>query len=206
MANQVFECTFSGNLHGQFVQTVLCFHGDITPGYNIFQESINLAHSLSDTCMQTFLDSLPSDYTSTSIRVKGVMGLLGPTAILLPGAYTCGNDTGARAGLISSAQVNPLITWIGTTTPSNTGRTFMPGVSEDDIDGMVLTNAIITQYGLFAADIVNDVATGFGWDRHGVIFTRPRLTPVVIPAAYDLMQAFQVSPLIGTQRRRLHPV
>lgn len=207
MPSQVFEVTLSGTLAGQFVQSVFHFHGNITTGYNVFQESINLLLNLSDNFMTKFLTALPASYTSTSMRCKGVMGLLGPTAILLPGAYVGGMTSGDRTPEISSAQVNPLITWIGTVRPSNTGRTFMPGVAEEDIANMILDPAILALYGTFAADFKDVSATGFGWNRQGAIFTRnqPSHVPPIV-AAYDLVDAYQVSPLIGTQRRRLHPI
>lgn len=205
MAEEVYECTLSGNLHGQFVQTVWCLWYDNTTAMSSFGAALAIAQYLSTaTVMDQFMGCLPEDYSATSLRVKKVMTGGGPTAIVL--ANTFSTSVGTRTGEISSAQVNPLVTWIGIDHPSNTGRTFLPGVSEADIDGMALSATLITAINTWIGSMKDPFTVSTTDDSHFCIFTRPRLTPVVIPAAFDKFLDGQLSPLIGTQRKRLHPI
>jgi len=113
-------------------------------------------------------------------------------------ASTWYESIGTRTGEIQAQQVNPLLILIGVNAPAKTGRVFLPGASEDDIDeGQV-------QAGLVAAMEAFGAALDAGWTvtagtGKGGIFRRA--TKTVDPLGY-----YRVSPLIGTQRRRLKPI
>jgi hypothetical protein len=198
MAEEAYECVFSGLLAGQFVQNVLHAKVDIATPVNPFASALLLAQDISNNGLsEKYLDALPSDYTATSLRVRKISGTGGPTAIVL--ATTWPGAVGIRAGEISSAQVNPLITWIPTEAPDKPGRTYMPGVSEDDIDQMALSGTLVGALQIFADAWVAGGTLGGVDTWVGAIWRR-------VTSNIDAIFAGQVSPLIGTQRRRLHPV
>jgi len=200
MAEECYEVVISGTLAGQFVQTVL--HA------NVDNTSLVPPFSMADDLLQTFQggaaltglfqDCCPSDYTATSIRCRRVLATGGPSAIVLAGVW--GGGTGGRAGTISSAQVNPVIVWIPLTNPAKTGRTFIPGVSEDDIDEMVYDPTLIAALDDFGQYWeTGGTTTVFSMDWTGAILRRATNNSHGI-------SNHRISPVVGTQRRRLRPV
>jgi hypothetical protein len=96
--------------------------------------------------------------------------------------------------------------WIPTTAPNKTGRLFFPGVSEDDIDDMVLDPTLVTAYQTFATTWIDGGTVGGVDEYHGAVLRKSAPPPPIVPVSSDLIAFGQVSPLIGTQRRRLRPV
>lgn len=201
MAREVYECVLSGTLAGQFVQTVQhrCID-DPTGGPSPFVMAREMGEVMVAAAglVDTFLNALPEVYFATSLRVRRVSTGGGPTAIILSGEFG-GNTQGQRAGAISSAQANPLSIWIPEVEPSKTGRLFWPGVSEDDIDNMQLEPALVAAIDNFNAAWAGTVAVSPFGDTYGCVLRRASHTGDVIEFSY-------ISPLIGTQRRRLRPV
>jgi len=206
MATEVYEVILSGNLAGQFVQTVQHVKVNRSAITTQFQCAVELNHELMEngTWLSPFLDCVPSDYEATSSRIRCVNPTGGPTAISLKNALVA--FAGTRAGEISSAQANPCAIFIGTTSPAKTGRLFFPGVSEDDIDEMALDATLVTNMQTFInALIVGGTISGTGDTWVGCIARRAAGPPHNVTSG-DTIDAGYVSPLIGTQRRRLHPV
>jgi hypothetical protein len=198
MPTEAYECTLSGILAGQFVQTV--FHTNYINGSSQppFFAAKDIAEQLaaSGEFIDNFVACLPADYQATSLRVRRVGPTGGPTAIVLASGMNL--SAGQRPAQISSAQVCPLLIFIPTTAPSKTGRMFMPGVSEDDIENMVMVTALVTELEALITYIVGGTTIAGGGVEFSVL---RRLTKVGDP-----IDAGYVSPLIGTQRRRLRPV
>lgn len=198
MATEVYEIVISGILGGQFVQNVLHVKATIATPVNPFGTALLIAQDIvGGDIIENYTDALPSDYVGTSIRVRKVDGAGGATAIVLGSAWS--QNVGTRVGEISSSQVAPLVVWVGTTSPDKTGRTFLPGVSEADIDQMVLSSTLLTAIQAFITAFIAGGTIGGADSYVGAIWRR--LVPVS-----DVIFAGQVSPLIGTQRRRLRPV
>lgn len=198
MPIEAYECTLSGTLAGQFVQTVLNVALNNTLPDPPYDAAVAIADQFiaANEFVTKFTNCLPVDYNCTSIRVRRVSAGGGPTAIRLQGAMD--QSEGQRTGNISSAQVCPLIIIIPTTAPSKTGRIFMPGVSEDDIDQMALTPGLIGELEALISYMNAGTSTAAGVVVFGVL--RRAL------ALVDPWSAGYISPLIGTQRRRLRPV
>lgn len=198
MAVEVYEATVSGTLAGQFVQTVLHTNLDNASLDSPFMAASAIATDMlaPGGSVALFLLALPSDYSPTSLRVRRVAPTGGPTSIRLAAFFP--SPTGGRTGEISSAQVNPVVVWIPTTAPAKTGRVFLPGVSEADIDEMSLTQPLITAILAFANSWGSPQTAGAN-TMTGCVFRR-------LPKLGDNIAAAYVSPLIGTQRRRLRPV
>jgi hypothetical protein len=206
MATEIYECVLSGTLAGQFVQTVTHWsieNSGSTSGYAVAKD-LNEDFAGSGGFIEAFVNRLPGDYVCTSSRVKKANPVGGPTNIILAGAMTA--STGGAPSGISSAQVNPLVILIGTTTPSHTGRIFMPGVSEDDIDDMQYSPAWLTAMADFTAFLeASHVTSTLAYTYRNCIGRRKKTSPYNILSG-DLTAAAYISPLVGTQRRRLHPV
>jgi hypothetical protein len=199
MAVETYEVTFSGVLAGQFVQTVQHVKATIATPVNPFASALLIIQDINNNgLLDAWMAILPDVYTLTSMRCRRVSGTGGATAIIVGGDLT--TTTGQRAGGISSAQVSPLIIWIGTTLPDKTGRLFVPGVSESDIQDMQLVAGLLTDMNLFITAWIAGGTVGSVDTYEGAIYRR---TPAI---ATDVIFAGQVSPLIGTQRRRLRPV
>lgn len=200
MSSQVFECIFSGHLAGQFVQNILHVDYDNATSLDSFSAANDIASGLNTAgqAVDGWCGMLPQDYTLTSLRVRKLLGGGGATAIISGGLLS--SNQGARTGDISSAQVAPLIIWVGTTTPDKTGRTFLPGVSEDDIDEMALVTGLQTEMNGFAVLWASGASGGTAGQQYkGAIFRR-------VAGLWDLIAAGYPSPHIGTQRRRLLPM
>jgi hypothetical protein len=200
MSLEVYEVIPSGILGGQFAQCVLHVEVDETTVQNAYIVAKSLADEFNGLpkFVGLWCNMLPADYLMTSLRVRKLASTGGATAVIAGGALA--SNTGQRAGSISSAQVSPLIIWVPITDPQDTGRTFLPGISEDDIDDMQIVTGLL--------DEINDfvdywkgggtlVTPAFTWS--GCIYRRASQIG-------DAIQAGYVSPLIGTQRRRLRPV
>ena len=198
MAVETYEAVITGYLANEFVQTVLHFTGNNTVGQPAYFRAKDIcdAFVVDDGLLKKYVSCLPSDYKGSSLRVRRVSAGGGPTAVAL--ASTWEDQNGNREGIISSAQANPLIIWIPTVTPNKVGKTFLPGVSEDDIDEMMLTDDLITAINYFITAMTTDIALSADTIQGSIL---RRATHVG-----DIIDAGRISPLIGTQRKRLHPV
>lgn len=198
MAEESYEHVITGHLSGQFVQTVLHSVIDNSGSTNpyLVAEQLNDEFAGADGLLDAFLDALPANYVGSSLRSRRVGPTGGPTAIVLADLWATG--VGQRSGNIQSQQVNPLLILIPVDSPAKTGRIFMPGASETDInEGQIQSGLVVAMEALGAyLDTGWTVAAGTG--KGGVY---RRATKIVDPLGY-----YRVSPLIGTQRRRLRPI
>ena len=198
MAIETYEHVITGHLAGQFVQTVLHTIIDNTGSYSPYMvaEDLNNHFIQEDELLSKFLDVLPLEYVGSSLRTRRVGPTGGPTAIAL--SSTWDEYQGQLGSGISSQQVNPLIIWIPVNAPAKTGRVFFPGVAEAQLDNGVLQAGVISAMTAFGnyMDAGWTVAAGTG---KGAVYRRA--TKVGDPIGFH-----RVSPLIGTQRRRLRPV
>jgi len=201
--NACYEITWSGTLAGQFVQTVQHVGADEAGTEPAFATALSIINPTNfDPINDEFLACLPSDYVLTSVRARRVLGGLGPTAVFLATAYN--SQDGNRSGQISAAQVNPVILWIPLDTPTHLGKLFLPGVSEADIDAMALVSTLLTAIQTFIDSWIAGWTVGAELYK-GVVARRAAVSPFAVIDA-DPIEYGQVSPLIGTQRRRLRPV
>lgn len=206
MPQEVYECVVSGTLVGQFVQTVI--HCSInnsgsTSAYAVAKD-LNEDICASGGFIEALNNCCVNGYQQTSSRVKKVFSGGGPTNIILPGAMSSAG--GARTGDISSAQANPLVIEIPTTDPSKTGRIFIPGISESDIDNMQYTSGWLTSTDdLITWLTASHITSTLSYTYRACIARKRQTTPHDVLSG-DLVAAAYISPLVGTQRRRLHPL
>lgn len=201
MAVETYEVVASGNLAGQFVANVFHFSGPTTDDELYFSRATNLLAKLNeeDKWVSKWIQCLPEDYKLTSLRARRCLPGGGPTAILLGDQLVA--QVGTRSGEIQAAQVNPLIIWIPRDNSNKTGRCFLPGVSEDDLDQMTYVAGLVANMNTFIFEHTDTISpVGFTSDVQGSILRRGAV-PV-----YDFIDNGRVSPIIGTQRRRLRPM
>lgn len=200
MPAEAYELTVSGILAGQFVQNVMHVNVDntgSTPPYQMAQAILDTLESTVDF-FSNWCAALPVDYRLTSARCRRVLSAGGPTAILL--GSEMGTSTGQRAGSIQAAQVNPVLVFITTLRPNRTGRVFLPGLSETDCDDMTYTAGVIAAFNELINSFVDAFTiTGLAYAASFGILRR-------VLGVSDDITAARISPLIGTQRRRLRPV
>lgn len=200
MAVETYECILSGKCAGQFVQNILHCNVNNVGSISPFRVADDLLQTWNDSggMIEQWCNCLPTDYTLTSVRSRRVLAQGGPTQIMLQGQLS--EDTGQRSGKVSVASNSPLIIWIPITNSAKTGRTFLPGVSESDIEEMVLSASILTNIDTFATlwrDGGTTLAEELTWQ--GSILRR------AINTGHDIGQ-YRISPIIGNQRRRQRPI
>ena len=200
MALETYEVVISGTLAGQFVQTVMHCNVSNVGNQNPYVKAEELIDTLETGIdfFATWCDVLPTSYTITSVRCRRILAAGGPTAIRLGSALN--DSTGNRTGNISSAQLNPIIVWITDPRSDKPGRNFLPGISESDIDAMVYTSGWLTAAGLLITIVTTPFTLNDSSDPANFAIYRRALN------AADSIDFGRVSPVIGTQRRRLHPV
>jgi len=199
MAIECYEFIVSGTLGGQFVQNV--FHLNVnlagSPDPFVTADEICALFATSGEFCSEYVGCLPAGYEMSSMRARRILSAGGPTQIYLAGNIA---DTGGqRTGQVSATQVSPVVIWIAGVNPAKTGRTFLPGVSESDIDNNVYTGALLTAMDSFGDYWKAGGTLGGGSTWAGAIYRRASAS------ANDIAN-FRVSPVVGTQRRRLHPV
>lgn len=203
MTIRAYEVVWSGTLAGQFVQTVQHIQANEVADSGAYITALNIISPTNfDPLNDAFMNVLPEGYLLTSVRCRRVFPAGGPTAVVLANLYNL--NQGQRAGAISAAQVNPVILWIAGTLESRLGKVFVPGISESDIDNMAIVAGLLTDYQVF----IDAWIAGFmiSADTYtGSIATRQTVSPYAVIAVRPILYG-QVSPLIGTQRRRLRPV
>lgn len=203
--NETYELIFSGKLAGNFVQNIL--HANITvASVDPWATAVDLLDTWigpGDAC-DLWCDMLPSDYELTSMRCRRILATGGPTAIYLQSALP--TSVGARTGVVSVTSNAPLIIWLPGTDPARTGRTFIPGVSEADIDGNLLVAGVVTAMGAFGSYWSTGGSTSGGDTWGGAVYRRPEPdhVPPITAQSRDI-QNYRISSTIGTQRRRQKP-
>lgn len=198
MPEEAYEHVITGHLSGQFVQTVLHSVIENTSSTNPYAvaEMLNDLFIGENELLSVFLDALPANYVGSSIRTRRVGPTGGPTAIALASLWDV--SVGQRVGDIQSQQVNPLLILIPVDEPAKTGRIFMPGASEADIDEGQIQSGLVAKMNDLGTYLDAGWTVAAGTGKGGVY---RRATKTVDPLGY-----FRVSPLIGTQRRRLKPI
>lgn len=200
MPAETYELVISGTLAGQFVQTIFHVAVDNSTSRSPFVVAEDLMNTLNGApdFMLAWCNCLPASYLVSSLRSRRIGPTGGPTAIMLGAALSA--TTGARTGSISAAQVNPVVIWITTPRENKPGRTFLPGVSESDIDAMVYSAGLITVIDALILIVVTPfVLTAVSDDCEFSIWRRSI-------SNRDEITHGRLSPVVGTQRRRLHPV
>lgn len=196
MAQQIYSLVITGTSGPQFVQNVLHYQFD-DAGYSTSKGAAEALAIAWDTANKTkWRNMLPTDYTirsytSTRITGSGGFSAFSPTTAA----------AGLRPGTISASALNPLIIMFPfSPTERGRGKIFLPGVSEQDIDDGIYTDAYRAAIEAQLTTILDDLTLAGGGTPNAVNgwVKRNGTTFVASDKVY-------LSPNLGTQRRRMRP-
>jgi len=196
MAQSVYQVSWNFNIAGQFASSVFHWQFD-DAGY----ATTNVAAGALINAWQTrdlthFKQLIPSAVTFLTMKARKVGSVGGFESV---GIFVAGT-VGLRAGNLAAAGVSPVVIFYPSNNGKLRGKWFIPGLSESDCAGGVLTNAFktiaTTNIGLMFDDLTL-VGGGAPVANHGV-YSRATNT-------FTHMTFERLSDLIGTQRRRQRP-
>jgi hypothetical protein len=197
MATRVYNLVLNYNSGGQFCSNVLHLQFDDS-GFATTQDAAQalitawlLANKAALVAM------LPTDVTLLSVRSRLVNGVGGFEGFSL----VASGNVGTRTGTQSATGLSPCVILYPVSNGRKRGRIFLPGVSEADcVDG------------IFAAAFQTAISTNMLTLLTSITLVGGG-TPSAAPVIYDrvnrvgvLLGGAELSPMLGTQRRRMLPV
>jgi len=199
MANQTYQLVITGNSAGQFVQNIFHYRIDDDSYANRLLAAKGLIDGfLADGRETEYLDMVPDAYQMMSIKARRVTNGGGPEWIDTSMASTPGN---AGAGLQMSG-AGPVIIWFTDGGPRRTGKTYLPGISNANINGGEVSAAFIASL-IVSADNFKAPFNAVGGTTPVALLCIPRSDD---PATRSLIVANLVGKDLAIQRRRQLPV
>lgn len=196
MANDVMQLVLVGVIGNEFAENVLYFQSDVANAANPVLEAKNCVDAFIANVQNDWMDSLPNDYELHGYKCKRVNNTGGPTYMAPIAAVAGGRPA---ASLVSSLAPLLVSSYVETATMKHrTGRIFMPGIADGDVIENELGGPILGQLNAVGADLLATSSSGGQTFTYG-IWSRKYLRFYIPPA-------INISLLVGTQRRRLHPV
>lgn len=195
----LFECTFSGALNGQFVQNVLHMQVELedTPD-DWFLVAYALALGVGSDLGGLYLDCLPETYVFSSIRCRAITPAASATATFL---ISSSSNHGTRAAEFSTYVEGPLLTFPVVLSRPVLGKIFIPGVAEEDIEYGILSDSL--KFALSTLNVGLISGGSFTGDDPG---TYKYCVANGAKTDWKVPSAGVISPTIGTQRRRARPL
>lgn len=186
---------------GNFTQVIWHFHvedptGNAWENADAFVEAFD--GPVSGGSLATALTNVlaADDCFISSVRCRRVNPPGGAEAIKL---FTPPTFPGAYPGHMEAAQVAGVVIWIPNTSDAASGRTFLPGVSEEAIDNGVFHEDYVAAVGALGDFLIDTGVLSTVGDFFLVLKrTKPTLTWPLITSGY-------LSPSPGTMRKRLVP-
>lgn len=195
MATETYELIVRGQLAYEPNAVVMHFQSDNVTANETLANGESLLASWANNVESLFLGCLPPDYFMDRITARRV----GPGHSAVAHVQSdFDNNSGTLGNPSQSTQMCPSIFLVPPIGTKSGGRVFMPGVGSDQILNNAYTGGYLSAIHAFMnAQIVNFGVSGAHWQQ--VIFSRKHLTSVHV-------MAYQLSPVIGFQRRRRSPV
>lgn len=197
MANDVHELTIAGTAAGQYVENILHFTNSNTNSATPETDAESLLSEWAAAGQPVWLDCLPNDYIQHGFRARRVNNTGGNSATnLTPGAQ------GSNPNSSMSSGCGPLIT----SSYNNTGgsparwratRIFMPTFPGLLIVGNEIQPALQADLSALI-DVLQSTLSGSAFQWLYCAWSRKQ------KVSYQVSN-FNVSTLIGTQRKRLRP-
>jgi len=199
MAAQTYQLVITGNLAGQFVQTVLHYEMEDSG----FANKLLAAKGLIDGWLAASKDSewlamLPDSYVLMSIKSRCVSVPGSPEWIDTTPATGAGTF---GTGIVSSSS-GPVLIWYTSSGPKTKGRTFLPGIGNDKNVAGSLPIAVVSDL-IEAAETYRANFPSVGGGAVAVIFVVAKATDLTI--RYSVI-GVNVSKDVGVQRRRQLPI
>lgn len=193
MANDVHTLEIYGSLCGQPTLGILHYESSVANSVNPLQQGQNLVTAWIASMQPSYLGCLPQNYTLVGYKSRRVNNTGGPHYI----AASAGT-VGLVAVDASNSALAPCVIFSYTDgTHWHSGRHFMPGIADTQIDNNALTAPAIALYatlnGLWTTPLAN------GGDTFDFRIWSPK-NNVVYPVVGEV-----VSGKPGIQNRRLRP-
>lgn len=192
-----------GKLCNQAVENVLHFNADVNNEVNPLPTSHHLILAWIAANQAAFLNCLPLNYTLVGYRSRRVNHTGGPHFVSIAGAGT----VGTQAVAASNSAVAPVIIaayFDNDATPHhplgrwNSGRIFMPGIDDSNLDDNQMSAGLAAIYTTFIGLLSTPLANGGNTFDFGVWSPSD-------DEFYDPV-SFTTSLKMGIQGRRLKPV
>jgi len=195
MATALYRVEFRGNSSAQFNECVMHWLATgITLG-SAFDEANSLVQLMDSTFKPLWLAMLPDTYSLNAILARRIGPTAGEYAIV---DYQDVTEVGTRGSGTTANQVCPCVTLIPPMGVKSAGRVFLPCVSPTQINLNVFQAGYITAVSNFFTPAI--AFTSFlGGNVQLAIFSRKLNTSHEV-------SAFQLSPVIGFQRKRGRPI
>jgi hypothetical protein len=193
-----YQLVITASAAGEFMQNVLHFKLDESGAGTPFDYALALCNQFV-TDILTPWEAMQSDQViEQSIKAKKISGTGGATAIV---TFASGDQIGANAGPIGDAGQAILLNFPVVLNSKNvTGKIFLAGIRAEDIQNNRPSSLMETNAGTLGTALLGTLALAGGLgNANFTIFNKATGLDTEPPGMY-------VSPLIGTQRRRLHPV
>lgn len=193
----VYQLNVNGNCSGEYVQNT--FHYDVVEagGATIYQYTQDLIAAWETAVRTPWKNALSNAYFVSSLSAKKVQSPGGPLAVTV---YTPGVQGGAR-GNTEASGIGACILWPVFLAGKNvTGRTFIPGVAQLDLQDNVFSVAYNTVL-LTLIGALTPALTLAGTGTTAQLCIYHRQTQVNTHVAFG-----RVSTKVGTQRRRYVPI
>lgn len=195
MATGLYRLDIRGNLAGQYRENVLHFQGTgITP-IAPWTDAKEVLVSFDSNYLDAWLGVCPPDYQVDALVARQIGPIPGTYSIF---DYVDGEKVGGRGSEAASEQLCPCVTLIPTLGVKSAGRVFLPAVDKGDINA----NTPVAGYKTAVANLFNALIAGnsfLGGTLSLCIYSRKLNTQSSI-------STFQLSPVLGYQRRRATPV
>jgi hypothetical protein len=195
MALNTYTLIPSFNIAGQFAQCVWHYQFDDASFTTTKEAAEDLQHQW-DTANRSALRSI----LSASVSLVSYKG----SCVSSPGGFEAftpvtSSNTGTRAAGISVSGLAPVIVHYPVNLTLARGRTFLPAISENDIDSGIFTSNYVSAVATALSTMFDPVTlTGGGSATFGY-FRRPDKVFVALVNSV-------LSKNLGTQRRRMRPV
>lgn len=193
MANDVYQLIVLGQSAGQFFENVLHFKNAATSDPDPVTAATNLIAAFKASAQAELADCMSTDSSLTGHKCRRINNGGSPT-IAVPQTAVPGTVTGTSA---TSATASLLLVPFQRTGKFYTGKVFIPGLSEAELAGNVISGGQRSAVETFAGAMETFTSSPYTWDF--VIWSRTVSLPFL---PFD----FSVSTKVGIQRRRLKPV
>lgn len=195
MALNTYALVVSYNCAGQFAQNVFHYQFDDAT-FPTSQQAAGDLITKWDTANRTILRSV----LSSSVLIVGYKaGRVSSAGGFESHATVSTVNAGTRSAGISAQGLAPCFIHYPVNLSLGRGRTFLPGISEVDIESGIFTSSFVTAAQTAAGTMFDPLTmTGGGQATFGY-FRQPQKVFVAIPES-------RLSMNLGTQRRRMRPV
>lgn len=195
MPDELYKVEIRGQLAGQYRENVMYWKIAGATSDTPYVNAESLLAFIDSTVKPKWLLTLPDDYILEAILARRVKPTTGAYAAV---DYQPLSTPGTRTGPAVSESLCPCITLIPPMGVKSGGKIFLPAVAKTDIN----LNVPIAGYLTAITNLMNTMITGgsaAGGTATIAIYSRKLDT-------YSLVSSYHLSPVLGYQRRRAHPV